>query len=276
VFSVIVAGNDEAWEGAQPYRMDATRFNEYSESDGDKIEIKRPMSLRRLNGTQAVLLYEHVCISPANLVARGGTISRVTIENGEMVFRFADSSRTLRDDLLARDILRLKAFELSRTHWAIKNGHLPEDIAPVPSPQARFDVLLSYASEQRDYVRQVSIALHAKGVEAFFDQDFQAQLWGKHLGEVFPRIFGNYGKHCIVFVSKDYVSKVWTRHEFRSALTASIASNREYLLPARFDRSRLEGLDPSTSYVDLSEMSPERFAELIVKKLEHSESDSFL
>ena len=50
----------------------------------------------------------------------------------------------------------------------------------------RWDVALSFAGAQRDYVGQVAAALKARGVCCFYDEDEQVRLWGTHLAEELP------------------------------------------------------------------------------------------
>ncbi len=50
----------------------------------------------------------------------------------------------------------------------------------------RWDVVLSFAGAQRDYVGQVAAALKARGVRCFYDADEQIDLWGKYLAEELP------------------------------------------------------------------------------------------
>jgi hypothetical protein len=61
---------------------------------------------------------------------------------------------------------------------------------------------------------------------------------------------------------------MWTIHERRSALSRAIREKEEYILPARFDDTELKGLSPDVIYINLSEKSPEDFAQMIIKKLE--------
>lgn len=44
-----------------------------------------------------------------------------------------------------------------------------------------YDVCLSFAGEDRDYVRRVANELQHHGVRSFYDEHEQAQLWGKKL-----------------------------------------------------------------------------------------------
>ena len=54
---------------------------------------------------------------------------------------------------------------------------------PGALPEPRWDVALSFASAQRDYVGQVAGTLKARGVRCFYDGDEVVELWGKDLAE---------------------------------------------------------------------------------------------
>ena len=47
--------------------------------------------------------------------------------------------------------------------------------------QPKFEVALSFAGEDRPYVRRVATALQRAGVRVFYDEYEQATLWGKDL-----------------------------------------------------------------------------------------------
>jgi hypothetical protein len=70
-----------------------------------------------------------------------------------------------------------------------------------------------------------------------------------------------------MFLSKHYKEKLWTNHERESAQARAFTENREYVLPARFDNTQIPGMLPTTGYIDLSEYSPEQFAELVKQKV---------
>ena len=54
---------------------------------------------------------------------------------------------------------------------------------PGVMPGWRWDVALSFAGAQRDYVEQVAEVLKARGVRCFYDADEQIELWGKYLAD---------------------------------------------------------------------------------------------
>ena len=115
---------------------------------------------------------------------------------------------------------------------------------PDAGPGWRWDVALSFAGAQRDYVEQVAGALKARGVRCFYDADEQIELWGKYLAEELPAIYGEQAAAVVVFVSAEYAARDWTRLERRAALSRAVRERREYVLPARFDDTPLPGLLP--------------------------------
>ena len=113
---------------------------------------------------------------------------------------------------------------------------------PAAGPGRRWDVALSFAAAQRDYVEQVARTLQARGVRCFYDADEQIELWGRYLAEELPRIYAEESAAVVVFVSAEYAARDWTRLERRAALNRAVREQREYVLPARFDNTPLPGL----------------------------------
>jgi TIR domain len=133
--------------------------------------------------------------------------------------------------------------------------------------QWQWDVVLSFAGGQRDYVAQVAAALKARGVRCFYDADEQPGLWGKHLAEELPAIYGEQAGAVVVFISAEYAARDWTRLERRAALDRAARERREYVLPARFDDTPLPGLLTGIVTTDLRGRAPQEFAAMIAAKL---------
>lgn len=132
----------------------------------------------------------------------------------------------------------------------------------------RYHVALSYASEQRDYVDQVAKFLKDRNVRCFYDTDEESTLWGKNLAEALEGIFQNrQASYAVIFISQEYVKKKFPRMEFQAALVNAINQEREYILPARFDSTKLPGLSDLVKYIDLKDKLPEDFAEMIIRKM---------
>ncbi|MGN7136939.1 toll/interleukin-1 receptor domain-containing protein [Streptomyces pseudogriseolus] len=134
-------------------------------------------------------------------------------------------------------------------------------------PAHEYDVCLSFAGEQRQYVQEVANTLREKGVRVFYDDYEKVNLWGKDLYEHLDYVYGRAARYCVLFASADYASKVWTTHERKSAQSRAFSENREYILPVRFDDTEIPGLRPTVGFVDASSLEPSELADLIREKL---------
>ncbi len=130
-----------------------------------------------------------------------------------------------------------------------------------------YDVALSFAGEDRDYVRQVADLLRANGVRVFYDEYERANLWGKELIEYLEDVYTNKSDYVIMFVSKSYISKDWTNHERISALNRALKSKeKEYILPVRLDDSKLPGLPNSIAFLSAKDLSAMDVSDLFLEK----------
>jgi hypothetical protein len=141
---------------------------------------------------------------------------------------------------------------------------------------SEYDVALSFAGEQRWYVDVVNNELKALGVTTFYDDDAKVALWGRDLNEAFTEIYSQKAKAVLMFISKEYVEKVWTRVERRAALSRAINEKGEYVLPVRFDHTSVPGLTSNIAYLSLQEHSPKQLALLVCKKIGHEIPANFI
>jgi hypothetical protein len=130
-----------------------------------------------------------------------------------------------------------------------------------------YEVVLSFAGEDREYVEQVAEHLRAHSVRCFYDKFEEVDLWGKDLVEYFDRVYRGTARYCVMFISEHYEKKIWTIHERRSALAKAIQEKQEYILPARFDDTEIPGIRPTVGYVSLKDKTPQQFGDLILLKL---------
>jgi len=131
----------------------------------------------------------------------------------------------------------------------------------------QYDVCLSFAGEQRNYVEEVARDLVGRGVRVFYDGYEVANLWGKDLFEHLDYVYSKSARYCVIFVSADYARKVWTTHERKSAQERALIESQDYILPARFDDTELPGLRSTVGYVDLRNFRPSELARLIADKV---------
>ena len=151
---------------------------------------------------------------------------------------------------------------------------------PPPSKQARkrsirkpsslpeiYDVALSFAGEDRQYVDEVAHLLKEAGVRVFYDKFEEVELWGKNLLDHFAKIYAEGSQFVVLFASKHYSAKAWTNHERKQAQAHAFKESKDFILPARFDDTEIPGLPATVAYIDLRSVLPGKFAELIIAKL---------
>ena len=130
-----------------------------------------------------------------------------------------------------------------------------------------YDVALSFAGEDREYVAEVANILHQFGVKVFYDKYEEADLWGKDLYTHLDDVYRNRSRYCVIFISRHYKSKLWTNHERESAQARAFQERREYILPVRCDETDIPGMRSTTAYINLKDRSPADLAYLIIRKL---------
>ena len=130
-----------------------------------------------------------------------------------------------------------------------------------------YEVGLSFAGEQREYVERVARNLRSRGIRVFYDDYEKGTLWGKDLYAHLTEIYQHLCEYCIIFVSQDYAAKVWPNRERQSAQARALDEKGEYILPARFDGTPLPGLLETVAYIDLKSTSPEQLSDLIEEKV---------
>lgn len=128
-----------------------------------------------------------------------------------------------------------------------------------------YDVVLSFASEDREYVEECADILTALGIKAFYDSYEQDVLWGKDLYTFLADIYSNKARYAIVFISQHYVKKCWTKHEFKFINERMFNSETEYLLPVFLDDTKLCGIPETQGY--LTNKTPYEVAVMFAKKI---------
>lgn len=133
---------------------------------------------------------------------------------------------------------------------------------------AKYDIALSFAGEDRKYVDHVANLLKNNGISVFYDSFETANMWGKDLYQYLMDVYRNKALFSVMFISEAYKKKLWTGNvEMKAMQARAFEENKEYILPARFDDTEIEGVLPTTGYIDLRVIDPEQLVSLIEKKL---------
>ena len=85
--------------------------------------------------------------------------------------------------------------------------------------------------------------------------------------EELHNVFANRADHVVMFISQEYVEKVWPTHERRSILSRAVQEKSEYILPVRFDDTPIPGLPTSIKYEQADDHTPVELAAMIAEKM---------
>ena len=131
----------------------------------------------------------------------------------------------------------------------------------------RYDVVLSYAGEDRNTVEDIAYLLQENNIKVFYDKFEISSSWGKDLSQYLYEIYKDKARYCIVFLSKNYLKKKWTKHELKSARARATESEDEYILPIYIDDVHVPGINKNVGHLNLSEYSSEDIVNFIIEKL---------
>ena len=117
-----------------------------------------------------------------------------------------------------------------------------------------YDVVLSYASEDRVYAEDLALRLRAEGCHVFYDHDTRARLWGKELETELHNLYAKRATFCVPLVSRHYSEKKWPRRELKAALDGQVRNRRaDYILPVKIDGTRLRELPGDLAYLGIED-----------------------
>lgn len=243
-------------------------FGDLRSIAGDALD---PRTTRRLLQVHAEIWARTVLL----ITATQRLIQHVRVEGG-----VPSEDRRVKDHLAALNLISLQygvclSLDESACVVPIVMHYVGVDLIPVlcgvlPQHASRFsyDVALSFAGEDRTYVKQVARELQERGRQVFYDEFRRSELWGKDLSQHLSDVYMRRARICVVFISRHYAIKAFPTLELRSALARTLEEKREYLLPVRFDETQVPGLLPTVKWIDGNVTTPSELARLIASKLE--------
>ena len=136
-----------------------------------------------------------------------------------------------------------------------------------------YDVALSFAGEHRDYVKKVAENLKSMGIKVFYDEDKIVDNWGQSGIEVFSNVYSHQSRYVVMFTSKEYVEKFWTKIELSAALNRMFKANEVCILPVRLDNTPVPSLPADILFLRANEYTPAQLSAAIASKLGDSRSE---
>jgi hypothetical protein len=83
----------------------------------------------------------------------------------------------------------------------------------------KYDIVFSFAGEDRDLVEKEVRLIEKSNIKYFYDEDRIIDIWGKDLAIEFDNIYQREAQYCVIFVSKYYKEKIWTNHELKKCFS---------------------------------------------------------
>ena len=65
-----------------------------------------------------------------------------------------------------------------------------------------YEIVLSFAGDDRPYVLEVAEILKDNDVSLFYDEYEEVTLWGKNLTEHLHKVYSSSARYCVMFISK--------------------------------------------------------------------------
>ena len=131
-----------------------------------------------------------------------------------------------------------------------------------------YDVAVSCAEPQSDYVELVVSAARALELRVFFDKEMTYEWWGKNFLAEGRRVYGRRALHFVPFISAEYLTGPRQRDAFESAMSAAFERGDGYILPVLVGAVSVpaEILHPHIGYLRAEEHSPATIAAALLAK----------
>ena len=127
----------------------------------------------------------------------------------------------------------------------------------------KYSIAVSYASEQRPYVERFVRRLQSLNLHIYYDRNEQAHMAGKILDQELHKIYIKQSKHCVLFLSNEYIGKPVTRYESQIILSETIFKDG-FMYIFKFDNVTLPGLNRNFVYSSVKEYpEPEQYADFM-------------
>lgn len=283
MYNLLVTASPGAWD-VSAYEFDRDRFAERTtETLQDRFKKLTAAKIEELKSFPALFCYEG-----QKEMVRVGYIRRIK-ERGKTLlieYEFDEGIQPFNFSAIAEFKIQLDIdkWEMSRTHWAVKDEDLFEVLAkagvaskslvnegnqPGRVEEIRFKVALSFPGESRDYVAQVAEEVKRRlgSGTVFYDKDFTAQLARPNLDTLLQKVYLSNSDLVVVFLSADYERKQWCGIEWRAIRNIIKNKSDHALMFMRFDDTVIAGSFAIDGYVDLREHTPIEAARMIVERV---------
>lgn len=285
MYNLLVSGEENVWE-SKHYSLDISRCikaDEYtSDVLADRFGTLTQDSIEQLKTLPCIFAYESFGGQP-----RFGYLKGIKRRVDQIIFEceYVDLNPWIDVNTLHsfKSNLNIYGLELMRTHWAVKDVDLAEEMlalgitipikgtfnTPVNPEQHVFNVAFSFPGEVRPLVEQVLNELVKKmnPNDIFYDNRFKAFLARPNLDALLGKIYSNQAKLIVVFLSKDYERKRWPQLEYRRVREIIFNQEDHKVMYIRTDDAPIEGVLKTDGYIDANQHSAKEIADFIYQRV---------
>jgi hypothetical protein len=284
MYNLLISGNDDDWNG-QRFEMDISRVLEYTDDDiKAKFHSLSNEELATLISFPCIFAYETGCGKPPKfgwITSAKKRQNRIFIDYDLVPVSPFLSEEQLQEYALTLDIGR--KFELHRTHWAVKDVDLAEELIALNirlpgfgdrSSQIidinthHFEVAFSFPGDSRPLVAPIVQALdrRLKPHQLFYDFKYQSQLARPSLDILLQDIYRKRSKLIVVFLSGNYERKQWCGIEFRAIREIMMKQHFDQVMFIKVDDGPVNGVFSNDGYIDSRLFSAEQIADFIFER----------
>lgn len=286
MYNLFVSADENSWDG-NPFEIDLSRcIREYTDREiVEKYQDLTEAIIGEIKRFPCLFSYEDQCEKSPKFGLIRNVIKRRNLVLIEYDIIEIDSFLTFQDlkDLSFK--LDITGWELNRTHWAIKNINLAEELyvkgirlplgitrdsKSVDITKHIFDVSLSFPGDVREYVESVAKHLERQiGPNSYFyDNNYKAQLARPSLDVLLQEIYRDRSKLIVVFIGEKYQDKKWCGVEFKAIRDLLLDKKHEKIMYIRMDDGKVDGILNTDGYIDATKHQPEEIANFIVERTE--------
>lgn len=136
-----------------------------------------------------------------------------------------------------------------------------------------YDIAVSFAGEQREYVERVVRECQERSLEVFYDRDMTNDWWGGNFIREQRTVYSSKTRYFVPLLSSDYLSKEIPMDEFSSAMMTAVKQGDGYILPVLMDDAPIppDLLHPHIGYIRANDYTPAQLAVELEKKVRGAE-----
>ncbi len=136
----------------------------------------------------------------------------------------------------------------------------------------KYDIILSYAGEDRDFARALTNALRLHNVKVY-DKDENPIPPGIDYRSYVRDLYLNLAKHCVIILSRYYMDRYETKQELDIA-RARASKDKDYIIYVLLDETLRSTLPPTAVYFSVTEKDLGKVADGIKKKVDQPSQSS--